>query len=675
MQKIHNSTLVVTLSAKSPDATVTGTIDAYGPVGAYTVYYEDARMKVTIDAALIGPAARHFTIQNAGTIIANGDGELGFGVVLGTAGTLANTGTIVSGTGIAILGAAPGGYIKNSKLIEGSVAAGIYLQAAGTALNAAPGTITGEVNGVDLYAGGSIYNAGLITAGDSAIYLHHGGAIYNYGTIATARNGVFAASGQTDVYNGAAGHIIAPLNRGNGLFLGSGSVTNAGVIQGYDGIQFTGAGAVTNFGTITAGKSAIYLTSAGSVTNHGTIHGANYGIDLLTGGGIENTGSIDGGSAGIYVFSGPETIVNAATGRITGYETGLKLNLVAGTAENAGYVHGFVGVYGGGTIINHGVISGTRAAIDLFAGTIINTGKMIGTDSGIFAARGGTIIDSGGISAGAGDAIYFGPGVSSRLVLTPSAKITGTVDLNGGILELAWGTKTGSIALGRQYETVGAITLDSHALWDLSAAAAIAAGVTLTNNGTIRETNTDSLTIAGPLAGAGVIDLGKRPLTLNGAVARGQTIAFTGTGDLIDLGDPAAFAGKIAAFSAGETIDLTGIAFGNVEATSFSAGVLTLASTGGSYTITFAGAGIFGAATLATFADGTGTGITLSAKARMGFLTPPSLPPSTLTIADFFTAQPAAPSHPPTPDAPSWASPSILTPHPHHFIPILTLHA
>jgi hypothetical protein len=510
MQKIHNSTLVVTLSTKSPDETVSGTVDAYGTVGVYSVYYEGGRMPATISAALFGPAAGHFSIQNAGTIIANGTGELGFGIVLGSSGTVGNNGTIISGTGIAILGTQAGGYVTNRKLIEGSVSAGIYMQAAGTAMNAAPGTIIGEVNGVDLYGGGTIYNYGFINAGDSAIYLYHGGVVYNSGTVATDRNGIFAGAGTTDVYNYAAGRIIGPLSKGGAVLLGAGSVTNAGVVEGYYGVRLSGAGSVTNTGTISGGKAAVYLKAGGNVTNRGTISAGNYGVDLLLGGTAENTGSIDGGSAGIYVFSGPESLRNDVGGRVTGYEDGMLLNRTSGSLYNAGYVHGFTGIYGGGTIIDRGTVSGIRTGIALFSGTLLNSGDISGGVSGVVVQNGGTIIDSGTILGGTGYAVEFQTSLVGNLVLQPGAKIGGTVDLNGGVLELgARSKRAGTVALGVGFKNIGTIVVDKHAVWDFAGAAIIGPAATIVNDGTIGPAGSGVFTIEGMLGGKGVVKLGK----------------------------------------------------------------------------------------------------------------------------------------------------------------------
>jgi hypothetical protein len=594
MQKIHNSTLVVTLSTKSPDETVSGTVDAYGTVGVYSVYYEGGRMPATISAALFGPAAGHFSIQNAGTIIANGTGELGFGIVLGSSGTVGNNGTII----------------------------------AGTAMNAAPGTIIGEVNGVDLYGGGTIYNYGFINAGDSAIYLYHGGVVYNSGTVATDRNGIFAGAGTTDVYNYAAGRIIGPLSKGGAVLLGAGSVTNAGVVEGYYGVRLSGAGSVTNTGTISGGKAAVYLKAGGNVTNRGTISAGNYGVDLLLGGTAENTGSIDGGSAGIYVFSGPESLRNDVGGRVTGYEDGMLLNRTSGSLYNAGYVHGFTGIYGGGTIIDRGTVSGIRTGIALFSGTLLNSGDISGGVSGVVVQNGGTIIDSGTILGGTGYAVEFQTSLVGNLVLQPGAKIGGTVDLNGGVLELgARSKRAGTVALGVGFKNIGTIVVDKHAVWDFAGAAIIGPAATIVNDGTIGPAGSGVFTIEGMLGGKGVVKLGKKPLSLDGGVAVGQTIGFAGTGEVLNLGDASGFDGIVNNFAPGETIDVTGVSASAIEETTFSAGVLTLTAADTAYTITFASAGSFGNATLVAFADGTGTGITLSGQAKMGFVAPVGVAP------------------------------------------------
>jgi hypothetical protein len=130
------------------------------------------------------------------------------------------------------------------------------------------------------------------------------------------------------------------------------------------------------------------------------------------------------------------------------------------------------------------------------------------------------------------------------------------------------------------------------------------------------------LTIDGSLTGAGTIDISQLPLTLNGAVGAGQSIAFSGTSEVLDLGSPTNFSGTVTNFAAGDTIDLTSVPLGSITAMTFVSGVLTLSEATGKIDITFASPSQFGADHLALFSDGPGTGITLSSAAAAGAAEP-----------------------------------------------------
>jgi len=70
-------------------------------------------------------------------------------------------------------------------------------------------------------------------------------------------------------------------------------------------------------------------------------------------------------------------------------------------------------------------------------------------------------------------------------------------------------------------------------------------------------------------------------LTLDDAVAKGEQIAFTGTSEVLVLGDSTQFEGKVEHFAAGDTIDLSSVARSAIIGENFAKGVLTLTESTG----------------------------------------------------------------------------------------------
>ena len=126
-------------------------------------------------------------------------------------------------------------------------------------------------------------------------------------------------------------------------------------------------------------------------------------------------------------------------------------------------------------------------------------------------------------------------------------------------LELASGASAGTLSgLGTQFIDFAQTTIDADASWALTGANTIAAGATLTelNGASLTDTGTlvndgtiiidPSTLIAAGLTGTGsvMIDAGST-VTVSGSVSAGETIAFAGTNGVLNILDPAGFAGTI----------------------------------------------------------------------------------------------------------------------------------
>jgi hypothetical protein len=608
----------------------------------------------------------NLTNAATGTIAA----PLGVAVTTKGAATVANAGKIMGGdvgvNAVAVATVVNTGFISASGVqfvYAGNTygADGVTMQKGGSFTNSATGTIIASLaNAVVLDGPGMMSNAGTIIGGVLGVFDFADGTLQNSGLIETTGAN---ADGAVDLYEGGeitntkSGTIIGQvgIQQANGLM----DVNNAGLIAstgaGYFAINLAAGGTIINSGIIRASTGAILATDdAATIDNTGTIITSiasyNNGVDLNAGGLVTNAGLMEGG-AGIFTQEGG-TIINS--GRMMVYRTGIYLT-GAGTVSNSGLIdvtksgyntginlgggglaintgtieNSSIFLKSGGTAVNDGLVTARNGLYLKAGGTVMNAGTIDATSAGVFVHAGGTVIDTGSIASTGFAAVYFTPGFSNLLVINAAAKITGSVQGGGGILEFAAdGSKKGtfSSAENAQFGRFDSFVIDKKAVWDFSGNFAVQ-GVNLTNNGTIVETGTDQLTIDQSLLGTGVTLLDKKPLTLNGAVAPGETIKFTGTAEALDLGEPQRFAGVVDKFALGDTIDLTGIPAVDIISTHFAGGVLTLSEAPGSLTVTFASPGSFGADVFVLTGVGNGTDITLE-KPGMTILSPTVQPQS-----------------------------------------------
>ncbi len=256
---------------------------------------------------------------------------------------------------------------------------------------------------------------------------------------------------------------------------------NRGVISDANGVDFNSGtpsglnGRITNVSGATIAGTTYYGVRGdvlGSVFNSGLIKtGGQFGsIGWLRGNGYvsnSSTGSITSG--GIYFASsaGTGTIVNAG--------------LISGAGLIAG---GLTSAYGGILLRNGGTVT------NLAGGTITSNGASV--NFGIWLQNGGgTVSNAGTIIGGttaSNIAVYFGSSTTNRLIEKPGAVFVGTVQGGGAstTLELGSGASTGTLtSLTTQFTGFGAVTIDSGASWAWAASDLLAAGITLTDSGTL----------------------------------------------------------------------------------------------------------------------------------------------------------------------------------------------
>lgn len=347
------------------------------------------------------------------------------------------------------------------------------------------GTITGGVEGVTMWLGGTVnnYSGGLIKTdtGVNAVSIGQGTSrtLYNAGTIQSNKTtgfstGVLIQGGPSTFTNTSTGVIFGDYN---GVYGSATAVwtsfSNAGSITSNRGaaVEATGGGTITNSGAISNTGSAgnatdwngilVRNTAAAEIINSGTISGKTNAITFAAAAGVPagathtlrlQTGSVlignvvggtgtdnlilEGtGTEGIAKFSNFETLtMNGVDWTLTGNGTFSTTTTVqAGTLRiNGQLTSPAVGVQSGGTVTGNGTVVGNVTN---------NTGGNVQVDSGTLAFNGNYIHQMGA---------FFTVGV------TPSANgvlaITGaghTATINGGTVRVMAGI--GSYAPSTQY--------------------------------------------------------------------------------------------------------------------------------------------------------------------------------------------------------------------------------
>ena len=516
------------------------------------------------------------------------------------------------------------GLVVNTSFISGNHAGIVFEDAAGTVQNSGY-IVAGLGYGVDLAAGGTLSNGGTIEGyfvGVETGFASAASTISNSGLIESSKTAGSAPVG----------------NRYDAGILAGGPVTvnNSGTIEsGNIGVYLQGTGEVRNGGQIVGGLEGLYIKGAGGYGyNSGQIF-AQIGMALGQGGELDNQGTISVSLNGMFFYKGGN-FVNGGTIEAAGTYIGAAgiVLQAGGEGVNAGQISGAFGVISNGfaavTNTSAGTITGTGIGgiyagllFNIGGGYLRNSGTIIGATTGIAAAGGGAVtVDNTGVIIGGAYAVSFAAGYADRLIIDAASTITGAIYGAEGMLEFAAdGTAVGtfSTAMQTQFADFAAIQIDSGAIWDFSSTFTFAAATKLRNDGTIRESAHDTLSIDAALTGAGAVDLSRQGLTLNGSVASGQKIAFSGTNETLALGDPKAFHAKIEKFKLGDTIDLTSIALSAITATYFVENVLTIDEGAAKLKFTFANPSAFGDDTFALTAAGAGTAVTLSPAAAALF--------------------------------------------------------
>jgi len=515
-----------------------------------------------------------------------------FGVDFGEQSTVSNYGTItaVSYAGVygkigtvdplTLTNGAPG---DTSARIQGS--GGVQSSAFASISNF--GTIDGVSAsggmgaGVSLSYGGVVHNGGggdflALIEGPTGIYSKYAYAsVSNFGIIL----GDFGAPGHTGslgdgvqmleggaVVNGFTGDTAALIKGSAGITVRSlpGTVSNFGTILGdyFYGVQIFGGGDVTNGSASDStarisGYGGIYFNSAGAVANFGTVtaiydgnHGI-FGVDLaaasggtLTNGAAGDTAALISGYVGVRASGAAQTVTNFGT--IVG-SSGVALEFASPTD---------VLVRETGSVFT-GQVFGDGAMLDLDTGA--------GVLGGLISTKGDVMVSEGKTQTTFSDFFTLEIGAKASFVTSGVAGLAAGQTVNDfGALTIGGGKGAGRVVNAGLIETSGSGILTINAVLANTGVLSVSGGL---------------LRVIGATSGTGhaLINGG----TLDFLAKSNQGVTFTGKGSTLELGQAQSFTGKITGFAVATTLlDLDNIQFVSPSEATFSggrkSGVLTI---------------------------------------------------------------------------------------------------
>jgi hypothetical protein len=523
-------------------------------------------------------AANALDLQNGGVISGGNTGVFFYGLDGGAVTNLA--GGTITGGGVGVYAAGTNASITNSGLIEGNGFVGVFA-ASGQIANAAGGTISGNY-GVILNQTGSLTNSGHINGTQGGIFIYSGNVTNNAGaTISGGNLGVYlysAGDGLTNAGLVTAGAGDAVYSKYGATVVNQAGGTLAGAIS-YDGIRIGYAnnalqnlGIVQNSGSIDGGSGVVlYGLGGGTLTNlaSGSITGGGFGVLIGNGtGSVANAGFIHAESYyGVAINAGQ--ISNASTGTITG-GGGVFINS-AGTVINSGLIAGGNGArIASGSVINNatGSISGAHIGVYLTGSGdslgnagIVNGGGASG-DIGAYLKYGGSVLNQAGGTIGGDVGLQVGydgnTGGNSGSVVNGGVILGGSTGqgialfgtLGGTITNLAGGTiaspKFGILA------PIGTEAIDNSGLIEGDANVGIVMGSGQLNNHA-------GGTITGDY---GVVVIGSAGSIVNaGLISAAVTAAYVDTGSILNAGTGTITGGHIGVYlyAGGDSLSNAGI--------------------------------------------------------------------------------------------------------------------
>jgi T5SS/PEP-CTERM-associated repeat protein len=447
-----------------------------------------------------------------------------------------------------------------------------------------------------IVANGTTTLTGQVTAqgrGGVALFVDSGGAL----TLA----GGASLTAQAQATVGATGQGLLTLMGGALALTGGSSTANALVI----GQQAGSNGTVLNLEQIAANGSVVVgAAGTGTLELLGVAASvADGGADIGQSPGAQGTATVNGG---YWATSGQLTVGDAGSGSllIDGMANGIagQVTAFAATIGARAGSQGSVTLDGGELLVANAegtsstlavgaagvgrlaIEDGGNVTVGVAQATTGNSNNPVIVNNNGLLTVGGTAGGSGRVDLGwygmllvVGSAAVGGTAGAGEVTVGESAADTALFAATG---TLAIGA-TGQVTLGGANATVRASAIDVAAGGLVSGAGTISGDgggndtvmlADIENDGLIAAVG-GNLLLYGAVMGSGELTMATgATMTLQAAVGPGQTLFFS-PNDRAVLDDPRAFAGTIAAFGAGDVLDIAG-----TEATSavWSDGILTL---------------------------------------------------------------------------------------------------
>ncbi len=578
------------------------------------------------DAGTVALGAKTLTLTGAGSAIG---------------GAFTGTNTLNFAGGSQALNAGTSIAVSNWNLSGGdSTALNLALTYGGafSALSGATVTLgSGDaltLGGAAVFSGATVAGSStLTTGGATAINGAAGGSFTIGGTVTWRNNGAVTAAGGLTLGNNATLKALM-INGATGTY---NITSNAGIAQGGAKSAFQNAGLFEKTGGTGTSHIGVNFSSTGTVTVGAQTLEFDGPTNSFAGavGGAGTLGFGGGGgstlAAGLNLTVAGLSIANAGTkvtlagslayGGIFTQNGGTSVSLGASTlslggtsSTLAGAIFGTAGagstlaLTGGAVAINAGfslksdnwsIASGVTVAAHAgftYAGSF--------TDGAASLALGGKTVTLAGAASFTGSTID-----GAGTLATKGAVSVAGLTLGGAAKWLNSGsvTETGQVTIGDSSGKTGSIASTSSGIWDITGDVGIAPiaggsgsfanagllektagtgistiGLAVTNSKTI-DAASGTLDLSGAVTGTGTMNVtAGATLELDNKVATTQTIAFGTGGGALKLTDASAFFAAVAGFGAGDTLDLTGFAFGGTPKLSFvpnasnTKGVLTI---------------------------------------------------------------------------------------------------
>jgi len=524
---------------------------AYGIAAGNGGTIRNATSSAITGTVAIDIAGAMGSVSNAGSI-----GATRLGIHLGGGGTVANDGTVASTVNAVEINDQPGMVINHGDIAGGSygAASGVNLTAGGSVYNSG-GDITGYQYGVRVVYGGTIDNfAGTI----SGIVLAGGGSIDNWAATITAGH-EYGVGALVSASTGA-DSTVQLLNEVNGVIDGI-HADNRTTITNEAGATIDGSGI-----TVFASQSPVYsfnLINSGDITNT-TASGTSATLGLISASAIISGINIDG----------PANITNTATGTIAAASD-------LSVASGYGILEFDLG--GNTNLSNAGRITGVSDGVNLSNGAIVNLpgGTIDGGLNGVvFTGTSATVENAGTILGGLASVYLEGTG-TNLLIVDAGATFGSEIIANPAASNtLALGAATGSgtlTGIGTIFTGFGSLDVQANASWTLMGSSALADGtqVSLEPGST--------LAVSGTFSGRATFEVSGAAIVLPSHVAEGDTIDHPADGTpnritLTGLQNAAGFAGTITNLRPTDRIVLPNVEFKETDHAAYDsfAGTLTV---------------------------------------------------------------------------------------------------